>query len=147
MAVHHGKVRVDGDRARRRGVETEEAGALLPRREDCLVRDLELAEDGIVRRQADCAEGRVRAGRYGDRRLARCVNLDERHARRRVGLLQQNPHACRAKARERARRYSWDAVTDEYEQLLVNVREKSGPGGLPSELVDTETGQPLAGTA
>src|SRR3954469_5230135 len=45
----------------------------------------------------------------------------------------------RARARERAKRYSWDAVTDEYEQLLVSVRAKSGPGGLPVELVDTAT--------
>jgi glycosyltransferase involved in cell wall biosynthesis len=45
----------------------------------------------------------------------------------------------RARARERARRYSWDAVTDEYEQLLVNVRQLGGPGSLPAELVDGET--------
>ena len=42
----------------------------------------------------------------------------------------------RGRARERARRYSWDAVTDEYEQLLVSVRQMGGPGGLPAELVD-----------
>ena len=42
----------------------------------------------------------------------------------------------RARARERARRYSWDAVTDEYEQLLVSVRQMGGPGALPAELVD-----------
>jgi glycosyltransferase involved in cell wall biosynthesis len=52
----------------------------------------------------------------------------------------------RARARERARRYSWDAVTDEYEQLLVSVREMGGPGGLPVELVGTDAPQPLAGT-
>ena len=51
----------------------------------------------------------------------------------------------RARARERARRYSWDAVTDEYEQLLVNVREMGGPGGLPVELVDSQSPLPLAG--
>jgi glycosyltransferase involved in cell wall biosynthesis len=45
----------------------------------------------------------------------------------------------RARARERARRYSWDAVTDEYEQLLVNVREMDGPGGLPAELLDADS--------
>jgi glycosyltransferase involved in cell wall biosynthesis len=44
----------------------------------------------------------------------------------------------RARARERARRYSWDAVTDEYEQLLVSVREMGGPGSLPAELVDAD---------
>jgi predicted dehydrogenase len=42
----------------------------------------------------------------------------------------------RARARERARRYSWEAVTDEYEQLLVNVRNLGGHGSLPAELVD-----------
>src|SRR3954471_3624820 len=42
----------------------------------------------------------------------------------------------RARARERARRYSWEAVTDEYEQLLVSVRQMGGPGALPAELVD-----------
>ena len=42
----------------------------------------------------------------------------------------------RARARQRARRYSWDAVTDEYEQLLVSVRQMGGPGALPAELVD-----------
>ncbi len=52
----------------------------------------------------------------------------------------------RDRARERARRYSWDAVTDEYEQLLVNVCERGGPGALPVELVDSEA-QPLAGTS
>jgi glycosyltransferase involved in cell wall biosynthesis len=53
----------------------------------------------------------------------------------------------RVRARERAKRYSWDAVTDEYEQLLVSVREKSGPGALPVELVDTGAdAQLLAGT-
>jgi hypothetical protein len=36
----------------------------------------------------------------------------------------------------RARRYSWDAVTDEYEQLLLAVREAHDPGRLPPELVD-----------
>ncbi|MGI8729921.1 MAG: hypothetical protein ACR2LK_08020, partial [Solirubrobacteraceae bacterium] len=42
----------------------------------------------------------------------------------------------RSRARERARRYSWDAVTDEYEQLLVSVRQMGGPGSLPAEFVD-----------
>jgi glycosyltransferase involved in cell wall biosynthesis len=42
----------------------------------------------------------------------------------------------RSKALERARRYSWEAVTDEYEQLLVSVREAHKPGRLPPELVD-----------
>ncbi len=42
----------------------------------------------------------------------------------------------RAKARERAKRYSWNAVTDQYEQLLRRAREASEPGWLPPELVD-----------
>jgi hypothetical protein len=42
----------------------------------------------------------------------------------------------RSRARERAKRYSWDAVTDEYEQLLLAVREAHDPGRLPPELVD-----------
>jgi glycosyltransferase involved in cell wall biosynthesis len=40
------------------------------------------------------------------------------------------------RARERARRYSWDAVTDQYEELLVRVCELRGPGSLPAELID-----------
>ena len=50
----------------------------------------------------------------------------------------------RARARERARRYSWEAVTDEYEQLLVSVLQMGGPGALPAELVDGAPA-PLAG--
>jgi glycosyltransferase involved in cell wall biosynthesis len=42
----------------------------------------------------------------------------------------------RGRALERAERYSWEAVTDEYEQLLVSVREAHRPGRLPPELVD-----------
>ncbi len=42
----------------------------------------------------------------------------------------------RARARERARRYDWDAVTDEYESLLRKVCELRGPGSLPAELID-----------
>src|SRR4051794_38797929 len=42
----------------------------------------------------------------------------------------------RSRARERARRYSWDAVTDEYEQLLLAVRRAHDPGRLPPELLD-----------
>jgi glycosyltransferase involved in cell wall biosynthesis len=43
----------------------------------------------------------------------------------------------RERARERARRYSWDAVTDQYEALLERVRAAHGPGRLPAELVDS----------
>jgi glycosyltransferase involved in cell wall biosynthesis len=42
----------------------------------------------------------------------------------------------RERARERARRYSWDAVTDQYEALLERVRAAGGPGPLPTELCD-----------
>jgi glycosyltransferase involved in cell wall biosynthesis len=42
----------------------------------------------------------------------------------------------RGRARERAKRYSWDAVTDEYERLLDTVVAMAGPGSLPRELLD-----------
>jgi glycosyltransferase involved in cell wall biosynthesis len=42
----------------------------------------------------------------------------------------------RDRARERAKLYSWDAVTDQYEDLLKRVCEMGGPGPLPRELVD-----------
>jgi len=41
----------------------------------------------------------------------------------------------RGRARERAKRYSWDAVTDQYEALLRRVHEAHGPGPLPPELL------------
>ncbi|UTI65026.1 glycosyltransferase [Paraconexibacter antarcticus] len=41
----------------------------------------------------------------------------------------------RLKARERAKRYSWAAVTDQYEQLLRRAVDAGGPGPLPPELV------------
>jgi glycosyltransferase involved in cell wall biosynthesis len=44
----------------------------------------------------------------------------------------------RLRAAERARQYSWEAVTDQYEQLLTTVREAQGPGPLPDFLVDRE---------
>jgi glycosyltransferase involved in cell wall biosynthesis len=50
----------------------------------------------------------------------------------------------RGRARERAKRYSWDAVTDEYEELLRRVREMRGPGLLPPELVDAPGPAPAA---
>jgi glycosyltransferase involved in cell wall biosynthesis len=43
----------------------------------------------------------------------------------------------RERARERARRYDWDAVTDEYEALLERVCRLRGPGPLPPELTDS----------
>jgi len=57
-----------------------------------------------------------------------------------LGKLLEDPATVeryRSLALERARRYSWDAVTDEYEQLLVAVREAHKPGRLPPELVDS----------
>ena len=42
----------------------------------------------------------------------------------------------RTRALERARQYSWDAVTDQYEQLLSTVYSAQGPGPLPESLVD-----------
>jgi glycosyltransferase involved in cell wall biosynthesis len=47
----------------------------------------------------------------------------------------------RGLALARAREYSWEAVTDQYEQLLTAVCEARGPGALPAHLVDRE---PLA---
>ena len=44
----------------------------------------------------------------------------------------------RRRAQERARMYSWDAVTDQYEQLLLGVRAMREPGPLPPELVDVD---------
>jgi glycosyltransferase involved in cell wall biosynthesis len=46
----------------------------------------------------------------------------------------------RVRARERARRYSWDAVTDQYEALLRRVHAASGPGALPRDHVDAPGG-------
>ncbi|MDQ3770415.1 MAG: glycosyltransferase [Actinomycetota bacterium] len=42
----------------------------------------------------------------------------------------------RGRARERARRYSWEAVTDQYEELLRRAVAARGPGALPRELVE-----------
>jgi len=44
----------------------------------------------------------------------------------------------RERALRRAQMYSWEAVTDQYEQLLTAVCEARGPGSLPSYLVDRE---------
>ena len=52
--------------------------------------------------------------------------------------------AYRQRARERARRYSWDAVTDQYEALLQGAITASGPGPLPRELVDAPAGSAAA---
>lgn len=44
----------------------------------------------------------------------------------------------RQRARERAGRYSWEAVTDQYEQLLTSVYEASRPGPLPQAVLEPE---------
>jgi len=46
--------------------------------------------------------------------------------------------AYRERALRRAQRYSWDAVTDRYEQLLRDVCARQRPGSLPSALLDAE---------
>ena len=56
-----------------------------------------------------------------------------------LGHLLDNPaevEEYRSRAIERSRRYSWDAVTDSYEDLLESVRAAHHPGRLPPELVD-----------
>jgi len=54
----------------------------------------------------------------------------------RVWLLRDRQQTLRGRALERAKRYSWQAVTDEYEQLLRRACDAGGPGPLPPELVD-----------
>jgi glycosyltransferase involved in cell wall biosynthesis len=44
----------------------------------------------------------------------------------------------RARALRRAEQYSWEAVTDQYEQLLASVCHARGPGLLPDHLVDRD---------
>jgi glycosyltransferase involved in cell wall biosynthesis len=44
----------------------------------------------------------------------------------------------RARALRRAREYSWGAVTDQYEQLLEDVRRAHRHGPLPPSMVDRE---------
>jgi glycosyltransferase involved in cell wall biosynthesis len=45
----------------------------------------------------------------------------------------------RERATERAKEYSWEAVTDRYEELLRTVYEAGRPGRLPQSLVDQDT--------
>jgi glycosyltransferase involved in cell wall biosynthesis len=47
--------------------------------------------------------------------------------------------AYRQRALRRAERYSWEAVTDRYEELLTEVCERQRPGSLPTSLLDRET--------
>ncbi len=44
----------------------------------------------------------------------------------------------RMRGLKRAQRYSWDAVTDQYEELLTTVCQARGPGSLPAFLLDHE---------
>jgi glycosyltransferase involved in cell wall biosynthesis len=44
----------------------------------------------------------------------------------------------RMRGLKRAQRYSWDAVTDQYEELLTAVCQAHGPGSLPTFLLDHE---------
>jgi glycosyltransferase involved in cell wall biosynthesis len=46
--------------------------------------------------------------------------------------------AYRQRARQRAEGYSWDAVTDRYEQLLSEVRASCHPGPLPASLLHVD---------
>jgi hypothetical protein len=50
----------------------------------------------------------------------------------------------RRRAHERARQYTWDGVTDSYEQLLEGACRMHGPGALPEELVDVGAPPPVA---
>jgi glycosyltransferase involved in cell wall biosynthesis len=57
-----------------------------------------------------------------------------------LGRLLDEPETVeeyRSRAAERARRYSWEAVTDEYERMLTAVCSARRPGRLPPELVDS----------
>src|SRR5438067_9608503 len=45
----------------------------------------------------------------------------------------------RARALRRARSYSWEAVTDEYERLLIEACEARRHGPLPPSMVDADT--------
>jgi glycosyltransferase involved in cell wall biosynthesis len=49
----------------------------------------------------------------------------------------------RERALERARLYTWEAVTDQYEQLLDGVCEMRGHGPLPPELIDVDAPPPV----
>jgi glycosyltransferase involved in cell wall biosynthesis len=44
----------------------------------------------------------------------------------------------RQRALERAEQYSWEVVTDQYEELLMSVCAARGPGLLPESLIDRE---------
>jgi glycosyltransferase involved in cell wall biosynthesis len=44
----------------------------------------------------------------------------------------------RRRALERVEHYSWEAVTDRYEEMLNEIREHQQPGALPTSLLDLE---------
>ncbi|HEX2017251.1 MAG TPA: glycosyltransferase [Solirubrobacteraceae bacterium] len=48
----------------------------------------------------------------------------------------------RGRALQRAKLYSWDAVTDQYESLMRGVFEMRGPGSLPAEMLDLDAPAP-----
>jgi glycosyltransferase involved in cell wall biosynthesis len=50
----------------------------------------------------------------------------------------QQVEQYRRRALERARLYSWEAVTDHYERMLTEVCAARGPGPLPDHLIDRE---------
>jgi glycosyltransferase involved in cell wall biosynthesis len=62
-----------------------------------------------------------------------------------LGLLLDRPELAeeyRRRARERSRRYSWEAVADRYEALLARACRPGGHGALPPELTDSPTPPP-----
>jgi glycosyltransferase involved in cell wall biosynthesis len=50
----------------------------------------------------------------------------------------QQVEQYRRRALERARLYSWEAVTDHYERMLTEICAARGPGPLPDHLIDRE---------
>jgi len=67
------------------------------------------------------------------------LGIDDLH--RQLEWLLESPEVVeeyRARGLERARGYSWEAVTDQYEQLLETVIEARRHGPLPSALLDGE---------
>ena len=60
---------------------------------------------------------------------------------RQLGRLLDDPELVtlyRSRALERARGYSWDVVTVQYERLLTAVWQARGPGRLPASVLDAE---------
>jgi glycosyltransferase involved in cell wall biosynthesis len=62
---------------------------------------------------------------------------------RQLGRLLDDPElvaSYRSRALRRARQYSWEAITDEYEQLLKQVCDAYRHGPLPASMLDLEVG-------